>query len=217
MFTGIIQATGHLSRREMIGIDARLQIQSAQLNFNDVQLGDSIAVNGVCLTVIALTKNSFAADVSVETLTHTTLGELAVGSLVNLEKALTLQTPLGGHLVNGHVDGVGILINHVQEGRSSRLQLRAPNDLAKYIAPKGCISIDGISLTVNRVNGNEFDLNIVPHTLLKTTLDQVRVGQRVNLEVDIIARYIERLLQGEHTSALSNGITQTFLQEHGFA
>ncbi len=217
MFTGIIQATGHLSRREMIGIDARLQIQSTQLNFDDVQLGDSIAVNGVCLTVITLTKNSFAADVSVETLTHTTLGELAIGSLVNLEKALTLQTPLGGHLVNGHVDGVGVLMNRTQEGRSSRLQLRAPSDLAKYIAPKGCISVDGISLTVNHVNGNEFDLNIVPHTLLKTTLEQVRVGQQVNLEVDIIARYIERLLKGEHTSALSNGITQTFLQEHGFA
>jgi len=217
VFTGIIQATGHLVRREMMGIDARLQIQSAQLDFHNVQIGDSIAVNGVCLTAVMLSTDHFLADVSVETLTHTTLGDLPVGSLVNLEKALTLQTPLGGHLVNGHVDGVGILTSYRPEGRSTRLQLRAPDELAKYIAPKGCISIDGISLTVNQINGMEFDLNIVPHTLIKTTLSQLTVGQKVNLEVDIIARYLERLLQSGNEYPSSNRITQTFLQEHGFA
>lgn len=218
MFTGIIQAVGRLAQRQTTGMDARLYVQTNTLDMGTVQIGDSIAVNGVCLTVVGLPGDGFWADVSTETLTHTTLGELQIGCDVNLEKALTPQTHLGGHIVSGHVDGVGILTQCYNDGRSMRLRLRAPDELAKYIAAKGSICVDGISLTINSVQGSEFTLNIIPHTQACTTLAKPQVGQRVNLEVDIIARYLERLLLGqEAANPNASGLSEAFLQQHGFA
>jgi riboflavin synthase len=218
MFTGIIQAIGRIAERQATGTDARLYVQTNNLDINTVQQGDSIAVNGVCLTAVTLPGDGFWADVSGETLQHTTLGEQPVGSSVNLEKALTPQTHLGGHIVSGHVDGIGTITQCYDDGRSTRLHILAPDDLAKYIAQKGSICIDGISLTVNAVQGAEFTLNIVPHTLEKTTLAKVKVGHRVNLEVDIIARYLERLLLGKKAAnPNTDSINETFLQQHGFA
>lgn len=218
MFTGIIQAIGRIAQRQATGTDARLYVQTGKLDINTVQLGDSIAVNGVCLTAVTLPGDGFWADVSGETLAYTTLGELSVGNEVNLETALTPQTHLGGHIVSGHVDGVGAVTECYDDGRSIRLHIRVPDDLAKYIAQKGSICVDGISLTVNSVQGAEFTLNIVPHTLAMTSLGKVKVGQQVNLEVDIIARYLERLLLGkEAANPKAGGISDVFLQQHGFA
>ncbi len=215
MFTGIIQATGEVLALERRDADARLTIACGKLDMGDVALGDSIAVNGVCLTAVAFDSHSFDADVSGETLACTTLGELSPGSPVNLEKALTPTTRLGGHLVSGHVDGVGEVLRRWSDGRSARFRIRAPKELAKYIAAKGSICVDGISLTVNRVEGAEFELNIVPHTLVETTLGGFAAGQRVNLEVDIIARYLERLVLGDK-AAEPGGVTEALLAEHGF-
>ncbi|RKZ40073.1 MAG: riboflavin synthase [Gammaproteobacteria bacterium] len=218
MFTGIIQAIGQIAQKQATGSDARLYVQTNNLDIKTVQLGDSIAVNGVCLTAVTLPGDGFWADVSGETLNYTTLGELSIGSLVNLEKALTPQTHLGGHIVSGHVDGVGTVTQCYDDGRSTRLHVRVPNELAKYIASKGSICIDGISLTINTVQGAEFTLNIVPHTLEKTNLANVKVGRLVNLEVDIIARYLERLLLGEKAAnPNADGISEAFLLQHGFA
>lgn len=216
MFTGIIQAVGQLAQRELNGTDARLCIHTGTLDLGQVQLGDSIAVSGVCLTVVTLTGHGFWTDVSAETLKHTILGELSTGSPVNLEKALTLQTPLGGHLVSGHVDGVGTVTRVYPDGRSTRLHLQVPPELARYIAPKGSICIDGISLTVNTVQGTEFTINIIPHTMKMTTLSTVKSDRRVNLEVDIIARYLERLLLSAETMQSTGGITEAFLKNQGF-
>ncbi|MBE9563542.1 MAG: riboflavin synthase [Proteobacteria bacterium] len=212
MFTGIIQAVGKIAQRQTTGTDARLYIQATQLNWSNVQLGDSIAINGVCLTAVILPGDGFWADVSNETLLHTTLGKLTIGSTVNLEKALTPQMHLGGHIVSGHVDGVGTITQCYAEGRSIRLNIKVPTELTKYIAPKGSICVDGISLTVNTIQGTEFNLNIVPHTQERTTLAKIKVGQQVNLEVDIIARYLERLLLDKQES-----VDKTFLQEYGFS
>jgi riboflavin synthase len=219
MFTGIIQAVGQLAQRQDLGADARLYVRTGQLSLTGVQLGDSIATNGVCLTAVALPGDGFWADVSGETLSRTTLGQLHSGSLVNLETALTLQTPLGGHLVSGHVDGVGRIVACHHDGRSLRVTIESPDELARYIAAKGSICVDGISLTVNAVNGCQFSLNIVPHTANMTTWKEIKVGQFVNLEVDLIARYLERLLLGEkaaQSTPLSEKITASFLQQHGF-
>jgi len=172
--------------------------------------------SAVCLTAVSLDAHSFVADVSGETLACTTLGDLSPGARVNLEKALTPTTRLGGHLVSGHVDGVGEVLRRWSDARSERFRIRAPAGLAKYIAEKGSICVDGISLTVNRVEGAEFELNIVPHTLLETSMGDFRAGRRVNLEVDIIARYLERLLLGEKAAAEPGGVTETLLAEHGF-
>jgi riboflavin synthase len=183
----------------------------------DVALGDSIAVSGVCLTVVGRLDSGFEADVSGETLRRTILGDLAAGDGVNLEKALTLSTPLGGHLVSGHVDGVGHVVSRREDSRSVQFTLRAPDELARYIAAKGSITVDGVSLTVNTVNGAEFELNIVPHTLAETTLSGYRSGRRVNLEVDLVARYLERLLQGEQAAQCGNqGVTLEKLMDSGF-
>ncbi len=214
MFTGIIQTVGKIAQRKTTDTDARLYIQATELDWSNVQLGDSIAVNGVCLTAVKLPGDGFWADVSNETLLHTTLGKLTIGSTVNLEEALTPQMHLGGHIVSGHVDGVGKITQCYEEGRSIRLNIQAPNELAKYIAPKGSICIDGISLTVNSVQNAEFSLNIVPHTQERTTLAAIKIGQQVNLEVDIIARYLERLLLDKQ---VSKPINENFLQQHGFA
>ena len=215
MFTGIIQSVGQIQSLQPQGGDQRIAVACGKLPMADVALGDSIAVNGVCLTVIEFDGDSFQADVSNETLACTTLGHLAVGVPVNLEKALLPTTRLGGHLVSGHVDGVGEIVARESDGRSLRFTLRAPRELARYIAAKGSICVEGISLTVNRVAGREFDLNIVPHTLEETNLNDAEVGRPVNLEVDIIARYLERLLMGAE-SADQAGVSRRLLAESGF-
>ncbi len=217
MFTGIIQAFGKIEQIQSTGTDARFKIHTGRAFLEGVQLGDSIAVNGVCLTVTTLTTSSFWADVSAETLQRTTFTHSKVNDVSNLEKALTPQTHLGGHIVSGHVDGIGILIERYDDGRSVHLAVQAPDILAKYIAEKGSICVDGISLTVNQVKGAVFELNIVPHTLEKTTLGTMQIGQKVNLEVDIIARYLERLILGDRAANPASDITEAFLQKHGFA
>jgi riboflavin synthase len=218
MFTGIIQAIGRVESLESRGGDLRLTINSGQLDLDDVVLGDSIATNGICLTVIELTGQGFKADVSRETIKLTTLHQLKSASPVNLEKALTLNTRLGGHLVSGHVDGVGEILSRSDDARSIRFSVAAPNELAKYIAHKGSICVDGVSLTVNGVNGSQFELNLVPHTLQETIMDGYQAGTQVNLEVDLIARYLERLMMGELAAEKNTtmGVTEALLMERGF-
>ncbi|MBL4570526.1 MAG: riboflavin synthase [Alcanivorax sp.] len=217
MFTGIIEAMGQVAAMTPKGGDVTLLIKSDALDFSDVQLGDSIAVNGVCLTAVELPGNGFWADVSRETLARTAFIDLKAGSLVNLEKALTPTTRLGGHLVSGHVDGLGKIVQMKQDARSVRIDIEAPAELARYIAHKGSITVDGISLTVNSVDGAVFSLNIIPHTQGVTTIGQWQVGTPVNLEVDIIARYLERLLLGDKAAEPNaDGISMAFLAENGF-
>ncbi len=199
MFTGIIESVGRIVAVEPHGGDVRMRIESDDAYLADAALGDSVAVGGICLTVHEKTAGGFAADLSVETLQATSSGHWKVARRVNLEKALTPHKPLGGHLVSGHVDGVGLLVGRHEEARSWRMQFEAPADLAKYIARKGSITIDGISLTVNDVEGRRFGVNIIPHTLSQTTLGDLQPGDAVNLEVDLIARYLERLLQARET------------------
>ena len=217
MFTGIIQALGQVVGIERTGGDVRLSIVSDELEWADVEIGDSIATNGICLTAVQLPGNGFVADVSVETLELTSLKYWQVGDTVNLEKALMPQSRLGGHIVSGHVDGLGEVVRRETDARSERFQIQAPADLAKYIAHKGSITVDGISLTVNAVNGSVFDLNIVPHTLEKTVIGAYKVGTKVNLEVDVIARYLERLLLGEKAAEpTASSLTQAFLADNGY-
>lgn len=194
MFTGIVQAVGEVAQIDALGSDRRLHVDSKALSLAGLQVGDSVAVSGVCLTVIDLGPRGFVADVSVETLTCTTLREFGLGTPVNLERALAAGAALGGHLVSGHVDGVGQIRQFAEAGRSHLCEIAAPAPLARYIAAKGSITVDGVSLTVNCVEGASFFVNLVPHTLSATTLGRLRVGQAVNLEVDMIARYVERLL-----------------------
>lgn len=218
MFTGIIQAVGTIASTETRGGDLRLGINTGKLPLDDVRPGDSIAVSGVCLTVVELSGTGFVADVSGETLGLTTLGQLAVNDKVNLEQALTLATRLGGHLVSGHVDGIGKVSARTTDARSVRFTFQAPDGLARYIAVKGSICVDGISLTVNAVDGAAFELNIVPHTLAETTMQDFQPGRAVNLEVDLVARYLERLLQGEAAANPGGGpaITRELLESCGF-
>jgi riboflavin synthase len=218
MFTGIIETLGTIAAMEPRGGDLRLKVRAPGMDLADTQLGDSIAVNGVCLTVTALEGAQFAADVSRESLNVTTLGDLGVGDRVNLERALTLNTRLGGHLVSGHVDGVGELLSMQPDARSTRVRFRAPDALARYIAAKGSITIDGASLTVNGVNGATFDVNIIPHTWSLTRFSVYRVGTRVNLEVDLIARYLERLMLGDRAARpdAGGGLSEAWLAEQGF-
>ena len=216
MFTGIILAIGKISAIERKAGDFRLTIDTGKLPLTDVQLGDSIAVNGVCLTAVALGERQFSADVSNETWTRTALSWARVGSAVNLELALTPATRMGGHIVSGHVDGIGKVIAKKADARSVRFIVQVPDNLAKYIAEKGSICINGISLTVNEVNGATFGVNIVPHTLQETTLNEAVVGSVVNLEVDLLARYMERLMQGEAAAKNQGGITEDLLQKSGF-
>ena len=217
MFTGIIQATGTVRRLESRGGDMRLQFATGKLDMRDVHSGDSIATSGVCLTVVEFGADWFGADVSLETLSHTTLGALASGSRVNLEKAMAAGDRLGGHIVSGHVDGVAEVVSMQADARSTRYRLRAPAMLARYIAHKGSITVDGVSLTVNAVDGALFDLNIIPVTQAETLFGEYRVGAQVNLEVDIIARYLERLLLGERAAQPQGGsLSREFLAQHGF-
>lgn len=197
MFTGIISAIGDIASLEERGGDVRLTIRSGNLNLADVQLGDSIACNGACLTAVELTGEGFVADVSVETLNLTTIGNWQTGSRINMEKAMQATDRFGGHIVSGHVDGIGEVVALEEDARSWRFRLRAPREIAKYIAHKGSITVDGTSLTVNIVEGAEFELNIVPHTMQHTVMGDYRVGTKVNLEVDLVARYLERLLLGD--------------------
>lgn len=194
MFTGIIEAVGTVAAFTQHGADARLRVDTADWDLTDVKVGDSIAVSGVCLTVTAEVNRGFEVDVSAETLACTTLGQRRVGERVNLERALTLAKPLGGHLVTGHVDGVGRVSACAVDGRARVLTITVPKALARYIAPKGSICVDGVSLTVNRAVGADFSVSLIPHTLAVTTLDALQEGTTVNLEVDLIARYLERLL-----------------------
>ena len=218
MFTGIIQAVGEVATLQPRGGDVRLRIRTRKLDLGDVALGDSIAVNGVCLTAVELPGDGFVADVSRETLSLTSLGQLESGSPVNLEKALTLATRLGGHLVSGHVDGLGVVIERHDDARSVRFTIEAPADLARYIAHKGSITVDGTSLTVNAVAGRRFELNIVPHTLQETIMDGYVAGREVNLEVDLVARYLERLLLGDKAAeADATPIDLAMLVRTGFA
>jgi riboflavin synthase len=213
MFTGIIQAVGKIAALERRGGDARLRVDTGKLDLSDVKHGDSIAVSGVCLTAVELSAKSFSADVSGETLARTTLGGLKPGDAVNLEKALTPTTRLGGHLVSGHVDGVGTVHERVQDARSVRFRIEAPAALAKYIAEKGSVCVDGVSLTVNAVRDDKFEVNVIPHTLAVTVIGEYERGTAVNIEVDMLARYLERLLRGP----TEGGIDLDLLRTHGYA
>lgn len=224
MFTGIIEAIGEVKATQSKQGDIRLRIHTGTLDLSDVKLGDSIATNGVCLTVVALPGDGFWADVSKESITHTNITDWKMGKSVNLEQALTLATRLGGHMVTGHVDGLGTIVNRTEDARSVRFKIKATAELSKYIAAKGSITVDGVSLTVNAIEdagsgpdkgATIFDLNIVPHTVQETVIKEYQVGQTVHLEVDVIARYLERMMQ--HTNDQPKpGISQAFLAQNGF-
>ena len=217
MFTGIIEAIGSIRALTPKGGDVRVYVETGKLDLADVKLGDSIAVNGVCLTAVELPGDGFWADVSRETLAKTAFISLKAGRKVNLEKALTPSSRLGGHLVSGHVDGVGEVVARADNARAVQFTIRAPRELAKYIAHKGSITVDGTSLTVNAVNGAEFELTIVPHTLAETIMVDYRPGSQINLEVDLLARYLERLLLGDKAAEpQASGMTASFLAEHGY-
>lgn len=215
MFTGIVEATGTLAAIERKGASSVIRIHCPALGLSDVALGDSIATNGVCLTVTELGKDYYCADVSVETLNRTGFADYRSGQAVNLEKALLPTTRLGGHLVSGHVDGVGHITKKAKAGFAIELWIEAPAALSRYIAEKGSITVDGISLTVNAVQGAAFKLTLVPHTLNNTTLNDWQVGRSVNLEVDLIARYLERLLSADKPD-VSGGLTLATLAASGF-
>ena len=223
MFTGIIASIGSVKSLQIIESEWRLGINTGQLNLDDVGIGDSIAVNGCCLTVVELGAGSFSADVSNESMACTALGSLQTGSSVNLEKAMLATSRFGGHIVSGHVDGVGKLTASTKDGQSVRLQFDAPAELAKYIAAKGSICIDGTSLTVNEVNGVTFTINVIPHTQEATVIGHYVIGQQVNLEVDLVARYLERLMQGDAAAHAEKGdlgaaskLNRNVLEQHGF-
>lgn len=221
MFTGIIQTIGTVAALQPKGGDMSVYIRAAtspSWDWSDVALGDSIASNGVCLTAVNLPGDGFWADASNETLNLTSLKHWRLGQKINLEKALTPQSRLGGHIVSGHVDGLGQVVKREADARSERFTLRAPDELAKYIAHKGSITVDGVSLTVNAVKGAEFELNIVPHTLSHTVMGSYQAGSWVNLEVDVIARYLERLLLGDKAahSAGTPQLTAAFLAQNGY-
>ena len=198
MFTGITEAIGKIELIENIGSDKRFVISSDSLNLSDVQRGDSVSVNGVCLTVVDLQEKGFSTDVSVETLSCTTFNELVSGDQLNLEKALQLSSRLSGHMVSGHVDGKGIIQKKLADARSERFEINYPAELGKYICKKGSICIDGVSLTVNEVEPSYFSVNIIPHTNDETIFSEYTEGRQVNLEVDIVARYIESLMTDKH-------------------
>jgi riboflavin synthase len=212
MFTGIIKAKGTISAMDKRGGDVRLSVRSDGLPWSDYDLGESIAVNGVCLTAVALHEDGFDTDVSVETLDVTALGGLDVGSSVNLEPAISLGERLGGHLVSGHVDCTGRVVARNSDARSIRLAIEIPKDYARYVAKKGSVCVDGVSLTVNEVSGNTFELNIIPHTADVTIIDDYAAGTVVNVEVDLLARYLERLLDKD-----GDNISFEFLKAHGYA
>jgi riboflavin synthase len=211
MFTGIIKATGKIALLEKRGGDVRLRVESQDLPWTEYELGESIAVNGVCLTAVALNESGFDTDVSVETLDVTALGQLNVGARVNLEPALSLRDRLGGHLVSGHVDCKGKVVAKASDARSTRISIDIPALYARYVAKKGSVCVDGVSLTINEVSGSRFESNIIPHTATHTIIGDYAVGTVVNIEVDLLARYLERLLGNEGA-----GLTEEFMREHGY-
>jgi riboflavin synthase len=194
VFTGIIEGVGHIAARQPLGGDVRFTFHVGSLPFEQVQLGESIAINGVCLTVIAFDANTFQADASTETLGLTTLGQLADGAVINLERAMRPTDRLGGHLVSGHVDGLGQVLSIHEDARAQRWRFAAPAALLRYIAKKGSICVDGVSLTVNEVDDAGFEVALIPHTVAHTAFAATGVGSAVNLEIDLVARYVERLL-----------------------
>lgn len=217
MFTGIITATGRLQQKQAIGGDLRVQVKT-DMDLSDVQLGDSIATNGVCLTVIDVAFGVYAADISKESLSCTTVNAWQVGQILNLEKAMQPTTRFGGHIVSGHVDGVGEIIALRQDARSIYIEVSAPVALAKYLAAKGSITVDGMSLTINHLRGHILSLNVIPHTAQLTNINTWQLGSLVNLEVDILARYVERLLLGERAAEpeAEGKISLDFLAQNGF-
>ncbi|CAH1196291.1 Riboflavin synthase [Vibrio harveyi] len=217
MFTGIVEAVGKLTAITPKGEDITVTVEVGKLDMSDVKLGDSIATNGVCLTVVDFGSNYYSADLSLETLNKTGFAAYQVGDKVNLEKAMLPTTRFGGHIVSGHVDGVGVIVERNQVGRAIEFWVEIPTEISKYVAEKGSITVDGISLTVNDLRKNGFKLTIVPHTSEETTIDQFQVGHKVNLEVDVLARYMERLLQGQKEESQESRITMDFLQQNGFA
>lgn len=216
MFTGIIEAVGTLRKLERKGDDIRLTVASGKLDLNDVRLGDSIATNGVCLTVVQQLADGYVADVSAETVSLTGFANYKVGTKVNLEKAVTPTTRLGGHMVSGHVDGIAMVEQRLVRGQAIEFWLAAPAELGRYIAHKGSITINGVSLTVNEVDGSRFRLTIVPHTAGETTLIDLQAGDKVNIEVDLIARYLERLMNYDGKDSKSGGVTMEMLARAGF-
>jgi len=212
MFTGIVKTKGTIGAVDRRGGDVRLTITAPDLPWGDYEVGDSISVNGVCLTAVELLANGFVTDVSVETLNVTTLKQAGQGAAVNLEPALRIGDALGGHLVSGHVDGIGVVISRSEDARSIRLAFEVPPELARYIAKKGSVCVDGVSLTINEVSGNTFSLNIIPHTAEVTTMGEFDTGTAVNIEVDLLARYIERMLGND-----ADRLSIDFLREHGYA
>ena len=217
MFTGIVEAVGTLAAIMPKGEDITVTVSSNALDMSDVKLGDSIATNGVCLTVVAFNANSYSADLSLETLNKTGFTHYQVGDKVNLEKAMLPTTRFGGHIVSGHVDGLGEIVERNHVGRSIEFWVAMPVELSKYVAEKGSITVDGISLTVNALRKNAFKLTIVPHTGEETTIADFHVGRKVNLEVDVLARYMERLLTSQQSQQPESRITMEFLQQNGFA
>ncbi len=222
MFTGIIESVGKVKSMQATGGDIRLTVESDDLDFSDVKLGDSIASNGICLTVVELGSNYYSVDVSRETIARTALEVLKAGHTVNLEKAMLPTTRFGGHIVAGHVDGVGVVSKLQQDARSIYIEIEIPQELAHYTATKGSITVDGISLTTNLVRDNIVSLNIIPHTAQVTNIAKHwLVGNKVNIEVDIVARYLERLLNksqsdGMNASNSQSQITEAFLADNGF-
>jgi len=213
MFTGLVEAVGHIAAVEDHGRDRRLRLEPGPELMRDLAPGDSIAVDGACLTAVDPDATGFHVDVSAETLAHTTLGQRDSGDRVNLERALLPTTRLGGHLVSGHVDAVAAVADRRADGSSERFRVRLPERLTRYVAPRGSVCVDGISLTVTEVEGREFAVNIVPHTLTHTTLGDRDIGDVVNIEVDLIARYLERLLDAGEAGS---GVTRELLQRSGF-
>ena len=213
MFSGLVKGKGRVAARTEHGADQRLAIELKASGVAPLAVGGSIAVNGVCLTAVTATAAGFTADVSAETLAVTTLGGLAPGARVNLEPPLKAGDPLDGHLVTGHVDGVGEVVAVTLAGRSKRVVIAVPSTLARYIATKGSVAVDGVSLTVNAVHGAEFTVNIIPHTLARTVIGEYERGTAVNIEVDMLARYLERLL----AEPAESGIDHEFLRKHGYA
>ncbi|PNH89869.1 riboflavin synthase [Vibrio diazotrophicus] len=218
MFTGIVEAVGQLTAITPKGEDVTITVNIGKLDMSDVKLGDSIATNGVCLTVVDFNDTSYSADLSLETLKKSGFADYKAGDKVNLEKAMLPTTRFGGHIVSGHVDGVGEIVERNIVGRAIEFWVELPEELNKYVAEKGSITVDGISLTVNDLRKNAFKLTIVPHTTQETTIDSFQVGRKVNLEVDVLARYLERLLQGrEQAKQPESRLTMEFLQQNGFA
>lgn len=218
MFTGIIESVGYIDTLQPKGDDIRLTVKVGKLDMSDVSLGDSIATNGVCLTVVDFSNDHYCADVSPETIKRSGFAHYQAGGKVNLEKAMQATARFGGHIVSGHVDGVGEVVEIKPIDRWLEIWIKAPDELAKYISEKGSITVDGVSLTVNNVDGGKFMLTLIPHTINETIIGSYRVGSKVNLEVDVIARYLERLMLGDKAakSAEKSDISMAFLANNGY-